>query len=299
MKKFKEWAKAKHEHEKLLEFHSYNIQEGVYDPHIFKAIFMAGGPGSGKSYFAKSVVGDKFNRYGLKLVDSDAIFEKMLKDANMEMTPENIFSKKGQEIRKQAKGMTGKRRENWIDGRLGLLIDGTGKNYDTIASLRNRLEAIGYDTYMVFVNTTLDVAQYRNANRERKLDKEEVEKMWTKVQSNTGKFSHLFGEYDPSRFQLVDNTVPNQDVVDSVTKEVRNFLQRDVVNPIAHKWIKDQYEDGAEQFPPSVPKHDRTNIWWNKTQMPPHMMKQVTPSTPKQPGLKQHKVADPWDQGDY
>ena len=30
----------------------YQLLEGVYDPNIFKAFFMAGGPGSGKSYVA-------------------------------------------------------------------------------------------------------------------------------------------------------------------------------------------------------------------------------------------------------
>ena len=30
--------------------HEVTLSEGVYDPGIFKAFFMAGGPGSGKSY---------------------------------------------------------------------------------------------------------------------------------------------------------------------------------------------------------------------------------------------------------
>ena len=33
------------------------INEGVYDPGIFKAIFLAGGPGSGKSFVANELVG--------------------------------------------------------------------------------------------------------------------------------------------------------------------------------------------------------------------------------------------------
>ena len=31
------------------------LNEGVYDPHIFKAFFLAGGPGSGKSFISKSL----------------------------------------------------------------------------------------------------------------------------------------------------------------------------------------------------------------------------------------------------
>ena len=33
----------------MIGFQSF-VQEGVFDPGIFKAIFLAGGPGSGKSY---------------------------------------------------------------------------------------------------------------------------------------------------------------------------------------------------------------------------------------------------------
>jgi adenylylsulfate kinase-like enzyme len=31
------------------------VEEGVYDPHIFKAVFMAGSPGAGKSTIANKL----------------------------------------------------------------------------------------------------------------------------------------------------------------------------------------------------------------------------------------------------
>jgi len=62
----------------MIGFHSF-VQEGVFDPSIFKAIFLAGGPGSGKSYIAgKTTVG-----MGLKLVNSDETLEKLLKKHNV------------------------------------------------------------------------------------------------------------------------------------------------------------------------------------------------------------------------
>ena len=33
------------------------LMKGVYDPGIFKAIFLAGGPGSGKSFVGSDLVG--------------------------------------------------------------------------------------------------------------------------------------------------------------------------------------------------------------------------------------------------
>jgi dephospho-CoA kinase len=53
---------------------TYNtLQEGVYDQNIFKAFFLAGGPGSGKSYVVRKTTGGT----GLKTVNSDAAFEKL------------------------------------------------------------------------------------------------------------------------------------------------------------------------------------------------------------------------------
>ena len=74
---------------------------------------------------------------------------------------ENIFSPKGQEIRGRAKDLTKKQQAKYIDGRLGLLVDGTGKDYAKIKKLSDALRKIGYDTYMMFVNTSLDTAQQR------------------------------------------------------------------------------------------------------------------------------------------
>ena len=116
----------------MIHFDTYlaeeELIEGVYDPGILKAFFTAGGPGSGKSYVTGKAGLGKFSPLGIKIVNSDAQYEKLLDDAKLEMTPANIFSPKGQEIRKRAKEMTQAMRSGYIDGRLGLLIDGTGKD---------------------------------------------------------------------------------------------------------------------------------------------------------------------------
>ena len=48
--------------------------EGVNDPGIFKAVFLAGGPGSGKTYVVKQLFGipDRFNisMSGMKMVNA-------------------------------------------------------------------------------------------------------------------------------------------------------------------------------------------------------------------------------------
>lgn len=209
------------------------LQEGVYDPNIFKAIFLAGGPGSGKSYVVRKTTGG----LGMKIVNSDDIYEKMLKDAGLTTTPEDIYSDEGQEIRKRAKQTTKVMQGNFLDGRLGVIIDGTGKDYDKIAKQVAGLKAIGYDCYMVFVNTSLDTAQERNRMRQRTLPEKEVETMWNAVQQNIGRFQRLFGSRN---MIIVDNNDAGEDVFAKVWKRIMLLVKKKVNNHIAKRWIQSQ-----------------------------------------------------------
>ena len=224
-------------------FNTY-IEEGVHDPGIFKAFFTAGGPGSGKSYVAGQggMGGTKKGKqmmspFGLKIVDSDPMFEKLLKDAGLETTAKDIYSKRGQAIRDVAKGLVGKRQAGWVEGRLGLLVDGTGKDYKKIQKLRGSLDTIGYDTYMLFVNTSLDVALQRNEMRTRKLDATEVEKMWKAVQNNMGKFQLLFGRRN---FILIDNNSASEDVFGKLFVQIKTLVDEPVTSKAALAWIRAQ-----------------------------------------------------------
>ena len=224
-------------------FNTY-IEEGVHDPGIFKAFFTAGGPGSGKSYVAGQggMGGTKKGKmmmspFGLKIVNSDPMYEKLLKDAGLQAIPKDISSKRGQAIRDVAKGLVGKRQAGWVEGRLGLLIDGTGKDYKKIQKLRGSLDTIGYDTYMLFVNTSLDVDLQRNAMRTRKLDATEVEKMWNAVQQNMGKFQLLFGRRN---FILIDNNSAAEDVFHKLFVQIKTLVDDPVTSKAALAWIRAQ-----------------------------------------------------------
>ena len=169
-----------------------DLQEGLNDPNIFKAFFLAGGPGSGKSY----VVGKTTGGTGLRIVNSDDVFEKYLKDAGLEMDMRTKQAEREEEerdkLRDRAKAITKKREKNYVEGRIGLIIDGTGKNYDKIAAQSIYLKRLGYDTHMIFVNTSLDTALKRNAERERRVSNSVATNSWRDVQSNIGKFSQHF-----------------------------------------------------------------------------------------------------------
>ena len=209
------------------------LQEGVYDPNIFKAIFLAGGPGSGKSYVVRRTTGG----LGMKIVNSDDIYEKMLKDAGLDTTPEDIYSDKGQEIRGRAKGVTKRMQGNFLAGRLGLSIDGTGKDYEKISKQVSGLKQLGYECSMIFVNTSLQTAQERNKMRKRTLPEKQVETMWNGVQQNLGKFQRLFGG---SNMIIDDNNDAGEDVFNKVWKRCAMLIRRKISNPIAKRWISQE-----------------------------------------------------------
>lgn len=177
-----------------------SLEEGPNDPSIYKAVFLAGGPGSGKSYIVKR---GAFEALGFKVVNNDAAFEKYLADAGMTATPDNIYSRRGQEIRGRAKEVTNRRMQTYLKGALGLVIDGTGKDFGKIQRQAQKLEDLGYDTAMVFVNTDLETALERNRRRARTLPDEEVTKMWQDVQKNLGAFQQ---EFDDDMY-IIDNSI--------------------------------------------------------------------------------------------
>ena len=110
------------------------LTEGVFDKGILKAVFMAGGPGSGKTYVASQIFGIpnkviNVSASGLKTVNSDTEFEFLLKKygfatfgtgrLDIDQWPEEVFdaiaggdeNSKDMTLRKKAKLMTKDRKE--------------------------------------------------------------------------------------------------------------------------------------------------------------------------------------------
>jgi len=219
-----------------------DLQEGLQDPNIFKAFFLAGGPGSGKSYVVRKTTGGT----GLRIVNSDDVFEKYLKDAGLEMDMRTRQAEREEEerdkLRKRAKTLTKKRQANYLEGRIGLIIDGTGKDYDKIAKQSIQLRQLGYDTHMIFVNTSLDVALARNAKRERSVSNSVATNSWRAVQSNIGKFSQHFRQ----NFIVVDNNdadATDPQVFNDVFKQIKGLLKKKVKSPLAKQWVMQQMKD--------------------------------------------------------
>ena len=209
------------------------IQEGVYDPGIFKAFFLAGGPGSGKTYVTNRATGGM----GLKMVNSDIRFERYLQKAGLSLKMPDSEASARDPLRQRAKQITGDQMDRYIRGRLGLVIDATGRDYNVINRQRSMLQMLGYDTYMVFVNSSLEVALQRNRVRTRSVPEDITRKSWNTVQNNIGKFQNMFGMRN---MIVVDNNDAKEDELLKVYKQVRRLINVPVQNYVAKKWIENE-----------------------------------------------------------
>ena len=210
------------------------LKEGLYDPNIFKAFFLAGGPGSGKTFVTRSAFGGT----GLRMINSDNAFEIALKKNNLSLKmPENEAEARDM-LRARAKATTGNIMDLSIAGRLGMIVDGTGRDYDKIKTQVAELRQLGYDCYMIFVNTSLDVALERNSKRERSVPEYITRKSHAIVQGNIGKFQNTFGM---GNMIIIDNSKDERELTTQImnrcSKAVSRLLRNKIKSYTAKRWM--------------------------------------------------------------
>ena len=229
------------------------LTEGVHDGGIFKAVFLAGGPGSGKSYVAKQLFGkpEKFNISisGMKMINQDKEYKYLLKKHGfdpewLDTYPEDVFQHITDEMRDFTRDLATERKKGYMRGKLGMIIDGTGHKFQKVKAHKKELEENGYDTYMVFVNTSLEVAQARNKERDRVLPEKLLKKSWEDTRKNLGGYKSIFS----GKFALVDNSqfLDAKTARHKFTNLVKDYIQQwstePIKNPIGQHWVQDQFK---------------------------------------------------------
>ena len=214
------------------------MTEGLEDPASFKAIMMAGGAGSGKSFVIKKT---GLRGFGMKVSNSDPSFERMLAKAGLKKTSEDIMSAQGQAIRSSAKVLTDRQKEMWLKGRLGIIVDGTGKDLKDVKEEVKAMQKMGYDVGMVFVNTSLETSIERDKNRERTLGSKYITDIWKAVQKNRDEFKRMFG----AQFVEIENgsTTKIEDLTAQTNKAMNKFkgwINTEPTHSIYKDWKKSE-----------------------------------------------------------
>ena len=221
----------------MIDFQNF-LTEGVYDKHIFKAFFLAGGPGSGKSWVASRTLEGS----GMKVSNTDLGFERYAKQVGLDLKKMQSFTpaqtKLKDELRARSKSGTKTQLQHAIDGRLGLILDSTARDVPRIEAEASGLGLIGYDTYMVFVNTTLETALKRNQMRPRSVPDAIVIANHKQVQANRQKLKNIFG----SNYVEVDNNEDLAHINSQVYKKINKLKKIKYTKKIAQDWVDMELE---------------------------------------------------------
>jgi predicted kinase len=237
---------------KLRQLLSETLQESVNDKNIFKAVFLAGGPGSGKGFILNKLLGgSSISPFGAKVVNSDTFFEYLLNKNNLpfQIDMSSVVYQQQMSQRARAKSLASNQFFQIVNGCLPVFIDGTGSDPDKIKTTSETLRSLGYDTSMVFVNTALETALKRNSMRQRKVPTEIVTQKWNEVQQNIGTLQSYFGNQN---FLIVDNNVEYQtesqeykDLMLQLFRQGKRLLESPLKNPIGKRFIQLMRQEGV------------------------------------------------------
>jgi len=187
---------------------------------LFKAIFISGGPGSGKDIIIREAIAEQ---NAVELTSTVAI--SILNDKHKLYE----FSR---DTRREA-----------IRQRQPLIITGTTNEQFNILAIREELEELGYETMMVFVNTTNESSKKRNEAHERVLSESVRQERWDVTQLVAEKYNQEFAKYlefdnslDLNEADDFQRAEKSEDI--SIIYEMVNwFFDIPVENEIAESWM--------------------------------------------------------------
>ena len=243
------------------------LTEGVHDKAIFKAVFLSGGPGSGKDY----VLDNTLAGHGLTEINSDKALEFLMDKRNLDKTMPASEKEARDIVRGKAKDLTELRQRLALLGRNGLIINGTGDDPKKYAKIKKELEELGYETSMIAVNTKDEISSKRNIERGQRGGRTVPENIrkekWDAVNNARPEMAKLFGknymEFDNSedlRSASPDVVKAKKDELLQLYKGIQDFVKRPPKNQQASSWIagelskKDSLpvpKKGAEQMGPA------------------------------------------------
>lgn len=231
-----------------MKFNDY-LNEGIEDKGIFKAIFMSGIPGAGKSFTISKI---KSGRIEPRIVNVDKFTEFL--------NINDIFS-----VYDKSKKLTENQLVQYINSMLPLFIDTTGY---TIGRLKNRKEALeyfGYDVGMVFVNTSLETSLERAEKRTRRVAPEVIKEYYDKALQFQDSISNMFDYH-----QTINNNDGEltDDVVIKAYNKVSTFYHGKVKNSVGSTIFEKMKQNNLKYLSPDVFPLDeikeRISIWFRK-----------------------------------
>lgn len=179
----------------------------------FKAIFVTGGPGSGKDVVLREAIAEA------RAVELNSV------QAMEYLNDKQRLSEKTSDYRREA-----------IRNRLPLIINGPADNQEKILTIKEELEELGYDTLMVFVDTTNEASKDRNEKLAKMITESVRQDKWNLAQENRESYNKVF-----DNFIHFDNSATLEDIEESITdtyQTINRFIEGKTFNEISYSWLE-------------------------------------------------------------
>lgn len=181
-----------------------NLHESVMRG-LNKAIFVTGGPGSGKDIILRECIAED----GIIEMNFTQIFEIMADKHKLAM------SSMKREYRKDY-------RIEAIKEHAPLIINGPADDIGKVTYIKEELEELGYETMMVFVDTTEETSKERNSLLSKMMVESVRHDKWTKAQNNIITYNQLFENF--VLFDNNDNKEFMHDNLEEIFSETTHFF---------------------------------------------------------------------------
>jgi len=227
------------------------LQESIEDKGILKAVFMAGSPGSGKSYVIKKISSGVISP---RIVNTDKFTEAL----GLELPWIKVKDK--------VKKLTIDQFALYINSLLPLWVDGTSSSLASTSRRAGILQSLGYDTALVFINTSLETALERASKRERKVSPDFIKKAYAKIQKVKKNLFRIFPRHQEIRN---DDGELTTDVILNAFRKTLSFFNSSVNNPEGQEIISKLKANNEKYLVPLIfPDIDhikrRLEGWYNR-----------------------------------
>ena len=219
------------------------IEESINDRGIFKAVFVIGIPGAGKSYVVNQLGG-----IGAKVVNTDRATEFLTKLLHTPSTDDNWST-----FRDRSYKITREYLVQYVNGMLPLFVDGTSNDVSNILNRQGILESVGYDVGIVYVKTSLDVALRRADERGKKINRT-VSPDFIKQVYNISEQNANYLEGKVKFFRTINNDSDElgDSEINKAFGSVESFYGQPVENVVGQRNLQKLKQDHQKYLVPTI-----------------------------------------------
>ena len=180
---------------------------------LFKAIFVTGGPGSGKDIVIREAIAEQ---KAVEITSAQAYNYLMDKQA---------LAEKSNDFRRES-----------IRNRGPLIINGPADDHMRMITIKEELEELGYSKIMVFVDTTNEASQSRNEKLTKMIAESVRQEKWQLAQVCKESYRQNF-----KNFINLNNSGSLENIeedISAIYHKLNNFIDNKVYMEEAYRWLE-------------------------------------------------------------